>query len=65
MLDPEVEVPCPGCGRKFKQRISRLKNHSRISCPHCGNAIELSGQGADDTLAQLKKLEDVFKKLGR
>jgi hydrogenase maturation factor HypF (carbamoyltransferase family) len=65
MLDPELEVPCPGCGRKFKQRLSGLNHHHRIACPHCGKAIEISGDGADKAQAELKKLEDMFKKLGR
>lgn len=65
MLDPEIEVPCPGCRRKFKQRLRRLQDHSRITCPHCGQHIEISGSGADEALAALKKLEGMFKKPGR
>lgn len=65
MLDPDIELDCPSCRRKFKQRVSRLKEHARIACPACGQVITIKGRGGDETAAALKKIEDAFRKLGK
>lgn len=49
-----VEVSCPKCGKKLKEKIGRLKRNKHITCPACGRI-------AVDT-DQLLKVEDGIKK---
>ncbi|MDM0003911.1 YnfU family zinc-binding protein [Variovorax sp. J22G73] len=65
----EIEIPCPKCGKKSKQRLGRLNNNSSIRCGFCGTIIELKTDGPGG-LAQAKKsaeksLADLKRSLGK
>lgn len=31
-----VDIPCPKCGQKIKEKIGRLKREQHITCQSCG-----------------------------
>lgn len=31
-----IEIPCPKCGKKLKEKLGRLKRDQYIGCPVCG-----------------------------
>jgi DNA-directed RNA polymerase subunit RPC12/RpoP len=45
-----IELTCPQCAHKFKQRIGRLKNDQDIPCPGCGKPIRIEAKGLRDAL---------------
>ena len=65
MLDPKIDLTCPGCGRKFQQALSRLKKNARIPCPGCHQAITIEGDGANKVSGALQGMSNLFKKGGR
>lgn len=68
----EIEVPCPKCGRKTKQRIGRLNQNPTLTCAGCGTVIKID-TGGQSGLAQATKtidksmadLERALKKFGK
>ena len=58
----EVDVPCPGCKIKFKQRLEDMKPGRTRICPGCGKTIEFTG---DDASGIQKQLDDVARKFGK
>jgi hypothetical protein len=65
----EVEVPCPGCGRKFKERMANMKPGNVKTCPSCRQSIRYTGDDASKVERELKrsveKLERTFRDLHR
>jgi predicted RNA-binding Zn-ribbon protein involved in translation (DUF1610 family) len=58
----EVSFECPGCGRKLKQTIGRLKKQSKMVCPGCGADIEIKDDGLGRELDKVEKdLKKLFK----
>lgn len=68
----QIEMACPQCGRKFKERLGRLKNNPKIRCTGCGTEISVNASGpgglakglntVDKSLAELQRS---LKKLGK
>jgi len=68
----EIDVPCPNCGKKIKQKLGGLKNSPTIRCPGCGSSIKLDAsgpKGAAKSLQQVEKgiddLRRTLRKLGK
>ncbi len=60
----EVEISCPKCGRKFKQRVEDMRPGNSRNCPGCGGRIDFTG---DDGRKAQKALDDfakAFRKIG-
>ena len=37
----DIDLPCPKCGKKLKEKLGRLKRDQHITCPKCGRlAVE-------------------------
>ena len=51
--DPSISVPCPDpkCGRKFPQKLSRLRASPKIVCAHCGVTIKVDPKRLNEGLA--------------
>lgn len=59
-MQVEGDIPCPRCGRKFKQRIADMREGRSRRCPHCGVEMRLTGDGGPQ--AQ-KAIDDLTRKL--
>lgn len=65
----EVEIVCPNCNRKFKQKVAEMRPGKSRTCPSCGTMIQFTGddgaraQKAVDDLQ--KKLKNISRKFGR
>lgn len=61
-----IDIPCPKCGKKIKERIGRLKRDPKLVCP-CGQSIQIKAdelRRATDTINKsLSKLGAALKKL--
>jgi hypothetical protein len=64
-MDLEAEVTCPGCGKKFKQKIKEMVPGRSRTCPHCRVNIEFSGDDARKAQKALDDFQKSLKKLGR
>ena len=49
-----IDIPCPKCGQKLKEKLGRLKRDQHIACPVCGRI-------AVDT-DQLRRVESAINK---
>ncbi len=58
----EIDLTCPKCANKFKQRIGQLKNDPDIPCPDCGASIHIEAKGLRDGLKSADKAVDYFKR---
>lgn len=68
----QIELACPQCGRKFKERLGRLQNNQNIRCPGCGTNISVSTsspggltKGLHTVDKSLAELQRSLKKLGK
>lgn len=68
----QIEMACPQCGRKFKERLGRLKNNPKIRCPGCCTNISVStsspgglAKGLNTVDKSLAELQRSLKKLGK
>jgi DNA-directed RNA polymerase subunit RPC12/RpoP len=69
-LDKEtMDIACPNCGRKIKERLGRLKNSPVINCPGCKQRIEVDASSLRAALQRVeqafRRLDDSLKRLGK
>ena len=43
----DIEIPCPHCGKKSKQRLGGLNHNQDFTCPHCRQVSTLDTKGFD------------------
>ena len=60
----EMEITCPSCGRKFKQRVEEMRPGKSRTCPGCGTQINFTGDDGRKAQKGLDDLEKSLKKLG-
>lgn len=61
-----IELTCPKCAHKFKERVGRLKNNPTLPCPKCRSAITIKAEGLRDGLkAAEKSIADFKASLGK
>lgn len=70
LLDSEtVEIPCPHCSRKQRERIGKLKTNPTLTCAGCGQRIKIEADDLrkkiNDIERSIAKLRDSFGKLGK
>jgi endogenous inhibitor of DNA gyrase (YacG/DUF329 family) len=67
--DERMSLDCPKCGRKFQERIGRLKNSPTINCPGCGQPIKIEASslraGVNKVQASLDKLGAAIGRIGK
>ena len=61
----ELDIDCPSCNRKFKQRVADMRPGRSRSCPHCACQINFTGDDGRKAQKALDDLEKSLKKLGR
>lgn len=65
-LDIEIDIPCPGCKRKFKEKVKNLKPGKSKVCPHCQKTIEYSGEDIPKSFQKsLDNLKRTIKNLNK
>lgn len=50
-----ITLTCPGCGKKFDEKIGRLKGHTTLPCRHCRAEIRIDA-------TELRRKVDAIKK---
>ncbi|WP_428000272.1 hypothetical protein [Acidovorax sp.] len=40
--DASIELPCPHCQQTVKERLGKLKQSPRITCPRCRRTSEVT-----------------------
>lgn len=60
--DQTIELTCPHCGRKFEERIGKLKTNPRLICAGCHNVIDTN---ANQFRAEIAKVEESLADLRR
>ena len=61
----QVDITCPKCSHKFKERLGRLKNNPLLHCSGCGTEIQVNATGQNGLAPGLKKVDDAFSDLQR
>ena len=60
----EIEIKCPSCNRKFKQRLDQMGNGRRKRCI-CGGEIKFVGNGGPSAQRALDKFQRDLKRMFR
>lgn len=66
----KIDINCPDCNHKHEVSLQQVANGTTVKC-NCGTTIKLHDQGGsakrgiNDINASMKKLQDIFKKLGK
>lgn len=63
-MDPTWDVPCPGCKRKVKIKLSQMAANKSVRCPS-GHTINLTGDDAKQAKKALDDLERTLKRYGK
>ena len=58
----EMNINCPGCGRRLRQRVDQMRPGRSRVCPGCGLTLRFQG---DDGRKTQKALDDFGKGLNR
>lgn len=62
----DIDLTCPGCGRKFKQKLGRLKQNPTINCPGCQQPIKINAGKLNAGLSKAQNTLGAFqRKLSR
>jgi uncharacterized Zn finger protein len=61
-----VDIPCPGCGKKFSETLRRLKQNPKITCRFCGAVNTVNADEFRKFEQSVKKaLNDIGKSFGK
>jgi transcription elongation factor Elf1 len=64
--DQPIELACPHCGHKLKERIGKLKTNPKLTCGSCRGHIEIKADQMRGEIAKVEKaLADLQRTLGR
>lgn len=64
MLDNvQIDIACPKCGRKFKERLGRLQNNPLLHCSGCGSEIQINASGKGGLSEGMKSVDKSFSQL--
>lgn len=55
-----IMLTCPGCKKKFDEKIGRLKNNPTIICPGCKNGITINANELRRGIQSVQKSLDDF-----
>lgn len=61
----QIDITCPSCSRKFKERLGRLQNNPLLRCPGCGAEIQINAGGPGGLRTGLQKIDNAFSGLHR
>ena len=54
-MDIELDIACPSCQKKFKEKAKNIRPGNSKVCPHCRKTIKYQG---DDVSKIQKSLDD-------
>lgn len=57
-----IDITCPSCGKKFGEKIGRVKHSPTLDCPGCRRQIKLEAHELRRSIDAIQKSLD---KLGR
>jgi len=61
-----VDVPCPHCGKKLKERVAKLKTSPHLTCRHCGQGFDVDAKQFKAATEKVDKaVADLQRKIGR
>ena len=64
--DASIPVPCPKCGEKSQQKVSRLKTSPKLTCGACGVSFAVDAKQLPAGIEKANKaLSDFRKMLGK
>jgi uncharacterized C2H2 Zn-finger protein len=62
MAKLQLDLQCPSCHRKFKQKVEDMRPSKSCHCPYCDTVIEFTG---DDGRQIQKAVDDLKRTLKR
>ncbi len=57
-----MTLTCPGCGKKFDEKIGRPKHDPKITCPGCKNIIAIDADKLRSGIQSAEKSLDDFRR---
>lgn len=60
--DQTIELTCPNCSHKLKERIGKLKTNPKLACTKCSSGINID---ASHMRGEVAKVEQALAKLQR
>lgn len=60
-----VDLHCPNCHRKIKQRVEDMRPGRLRRCPHCATAFEFTGDDGRKVQKAIDSLERSLKRASR
>lgn len=64
-MDIELDIPCPSCQKKFKEKARNIKAGNSKICPHCKKTIKYEGDDLSKIQKSLDDFERSLKKLSK
>ena len=64
-MDIEIDLECPGCKKKFKEKIANMKPGGSTKCPHCKQEITFKGDDLTKVQKSIDDLERTIKDLNK
>ena len=55
--DLTFPIQCPKCGHEIEQSVDGLKDDPKLTCPYCGQSLQLQSGGSGWDIAQ--QLDDL------
>ena len=55
-----ITLTCPGCGKKFDEKIGRLKNNPILACPGCQSPVTIKADELRLGIQAVQKSLDDF-----
>lgn len=57
-----ITLTCPGCGKKFDEKIGRLKRDPTLTCPGCKQSITIEAAELRRGIQAIEKSLDGLRK---
>lgn len=64
--DSAIDIACPKCARKRKEKIGKLKTNPKLTCLGCGTVIQIEADELRKAIDQVdRSLADLKRSLGK
>jgi DNA-directed RNA polymerase subunit RPC12/RpoP len=65
MAKLQIDLKCPNCHRKFKQKVEEMHPGRSRRCPYCKTMIEFTGDDGREVQKAVDNLERALKRMSR